>query len=278
MGANVDEAGPATPIEVLGLNDVPAAGDTFQVVADETEARRISSYRKDQAREDTLRRQKHTSLDQLFRNLDEDEIKELPVILKADVQGSVEGLVFALNKIESEKVNLRIVLQGVGNITENDVLLAAASHAIIIGFNVKTEPKALSTADQEGIEVRSYSVIYEVVKDIESAMLGLVAPTYEEQVLGKATVKQVFSVSRLGKVAGCQVDSGIVKRDAQVRLFRGEELLHTGVLQTLKRFKDDVNEVKAGYECGIGVRDYDNIEEGDTLEFFTMAEVQATEL
>lgn len=278
MGGNIAEAGPSTPVEVLGLNEVPSAGDNFLVTTDEAEARKISGFRKDKAREDSLHRHKHASLDQLFSNLKQEEHKELCVIIKADVQGSSEGLVFALNKIPSEKVHLRIIHQGVGNITENDVLLAAASDSIIIGFNVKPEPKAQNLAEQEGIEIRNYSIIYEVVKQIEAAMLGLVAPTLEERELGRAVVRQVFSVAKLGKVAGCVVENGMVKRDAHVRVMRGGNQIFEGKLQTLKRFKDDVNEVKNGYECGIGIHGFSDVQEGDTFNFYTFAEVQATEL
>ncbi len=277
LGQRVEEAPPSTPVEILGINEVPDAGDSFQLIADDATARKISTFRKQKAREDLLRRQKHASLDQLFSN-QQGDIKELLIIIKADVQGSVEGLAFALNKIESEKVSLRIVLQGVGNITENDVLLATAADAIIIGFNVKAEPKAQELADQEGIDLRTYDVIYEVVKEIENAMLGLVAPTLEERETGKAVVKQVFSVAKLGKVAGCQVESGLVKRDSKVRVMRAGEELFTGRLQTLKRFKDDVNEVKSGFECGIGIQGFSDLEEGDMLVFYTFEEVQATKL
>jgi translation initiation factor IF-2 len=233
LGNNVEEAPPAMPVEILGINDVPSAGDLFQVVEDEANARKISAFRKEKAREDTLRRHQHTSLDQLFSSLSKAEVKDLCIIIKADVHGSIEGLVYALNKIESEKVNLRIVLQGVGTITENDVLLAVASDAIIIGFNTKTERKAEQLAEHEGIDIRHYSVIYEVVNQIESAMLGLVAPTMEEREIGKAIVKQVFSVAKLGKVAGCSVESGMVKREALVRVVRNSEDVFKGHLQTL---------------------------------------------
>jgi len=278
MGKTVSSGGPSTPVEVLGLQEVPSAGDSFQVVSDEANARKVASFRKEKAREDNLHRQKHTSLDQLFSSLKQSEIKELSVIIKADVHGSVEGLVYALNKIESEKVKLRIVHQGVGNITENDVLLAVASDSIIIGFNVKNEPKAQSLAEHEGIDVRSYTVIYEVVKQMEAAMLGLVAPTLEERETGKGYVKQVFSVAKLGKVAGCYIESGFIKKNSHVRVRRGGNEIFTGQLETLKRFRDDVNEVKAGYECGIGIQGFSDIQEQDALEIFTFAEVHATEL
>lgn len=278
LGNKIQVAPPSTPVEILGISEVPAAGDTFQLIDDDSTARKISTFRKQKAREDLLRRQKHASLDQLFSNLKQGDAKELLIIIKADVQGSVEGLAFALHKIKSEKVSLRIVLQGVGNITQTDVLLATAADAIIIGFNVKTEPKALELAEREGIDLRYYDVIYEMVKEIESAMLGLVAPTLEERETGKALVKQVFSVAKQGKIAGCQVESGVVKRDSKVRVLRDGEELFSGRLQTLKRFRDDVNEVKSGFECGIGIQGFSDLEENDMLVFFRLEEVQATKL
>ena len=278
LGHNVEVASPATPVEVLGIQEVPSAGDIFRVVDDEATARQISSFRKEKVKEDQFRRQKHTSLDQLFSNLKQDEIKELCLIIKADVQGSVEGLVFALNKLESEKVNLRVVHQGVGSITENDVLLAAASDSIIIGLNVKGERKAMDLAEQEQIDVHFYSVIYEVVKEIEAAMVGLIAPEYREREIGKAVVKQVFQVAKLGAVAGCYVEQGVVKRDAGVRVMRGQDEIFKGDLQTLKRFRDDVNEVKSGFECGIGIRDFSDFKEQDLLVFFDMEKIIPTKL
>ncbi len=278
LGEPVTSAHPSQPVEILGIHDVPSAGDSFQIISDESDARKISSFRKEKAREDSLHRQKHTSLDQLFNSLKPSETKELAVIIKADVQGSVEGLVFALHKIQSDKVNVRIVHQGVGNITENDVLLAVASDAIIIGFNIKGEPKASALAEREGIDLRLYTVIYEVVKEIEAAMLGLVAPTIQEREVGRATVKQIFSVAKLGKVAGCMVENGLVKRDSQVRVFRDGKEIFAGNLETLKRFKDDVSEVKSGYECGVGIRGFPDIQENDVLHFFTFDEIQPTKL
>ena len=276
VGLPVTSAGPSIPVEILGIQEVPHAGDSFQVLKDEFTARKISSFRKEKAREDHLRHQ-HTSLDQLLSNMNNADIKDLSVIIKADVHGSAEGLVYALGKIESAKVNLRIVHQGVGNITKNDVLLAVTADAIIIGFSTKIEPGARELADAEGIDVQFFSIIYEVVDKISAAMLGLVAPTLEEREIGKASVRQVFAVAK-GKIAGCMVDSGSVKRDALVRVFRKGNELHQGKLQTLKRFKDDVNEVKTGFECGIGIHDFSDIEENDELRFFVMEEVQATKL
>jgi len=278
FGQNLETAPPSTPVEILGIQEVPSAGDSFMVVNDEATARQISGFRKEKAREDQFRHQKHTSLDQLFSTLGKDEVKELHLIIKGDVQGSLEGLSFALGQLVSEKVQLRFVHQGVGNITENDILLAVAADAIVIGFNVKTERKAQDLADLEKIEVRNYSVIYEVVNDIKSAMLGLMAPELEEREIGKAYVKQVFSVNKLGKVAGCQVESGVVRRDANVRVFRGGNQLHDGPLQTLKRFRDDVNEVKSGYECGIGIKGFSDLQEQDQLVFYAMEEIKPTSL
>ena len=278
FGQKIETAPPSTPVEILGIQEVPHAGDIFMVVQDEPTARQISSFRKDKAREDQFRHQKHTTLDQLFSSMGKDEVQELRLILKADVQGSVEGLAFALNKLESEKVQLRFVHQGVGNVTENDVLLAVAADAIVIAFNVKTEPKAADLADSEKIEIRNYSIIYEVVNQVESAMLGLLAPELKEREIGKAYVKQVFSVNKLGKVAGCHVDSGIVRRDAHVRVFREGQELFDGRIQTLKRFRDDVNEVKTGYECGIGIKGFSDLQEQDQLVFYAMDEIRPTSL
>lgn len=278
MGKTIQVAGPATPVEILGCQEVPVAGDPFQVVEDEATARQISTFRKEKAREEQFRHQKHTNLDQLFSAMKQDEVRELPLIIKADVQGSVEGMVFALNKIKSEKVQLRFVHQGVGNITENDVNLAMAADAIIIGFNVKTEGKAESLAEAEGIDVRNHSIIYEVVQEIERAMLGLMEPEYEEHELGKAYVKQIFEVAKLGQVAGCYVDSGKVKKDCIVKVIRGGEEIHTGKVATLKRFRDDASEVKAGTECGIGVSGFSSFREQDFLHFYELVAVKATKL
>lgn len=278
VGDTVEKAPPSTPVEILGLNEVPAAGDSFQVVDDEAKARQISTFRKEKQREDQFRRQKHTSLDQLFSKLNKNEIQELPIIIKADVQGSVEGILFALDKLESKKVQLRVVHQGVGNITENDVLLAAASDSIVIGFNVKTERGANDVAEQEQIDVRHYNVIYDVAAEIEAAMLGLLAPEQKEKEIGKAYVKAVFPASKQGRVAGCYIESGVVRRGCIVRVMRGEEEVHKGEVTTLKRFKDDVNEVKSGLECGIGLSEFQEFKEQDLLYFIEMESIKPTKL
>lgn len=277
-GKAVKTVGPATPVEVLGLQEVPQAGDPFQVVADEATARQISSFRKEKQREELLRQRKHMSLDQLFNKMTHGEVKELPLIVKADVSGSVEGIAHALEQIVSDKVHLRVLHQGVGNITENDVLLAMASDAIIIGFHVKVEPKAADLAEREQIDVRLYDVIYEISKEIEEAMIGLLAAEYHEKVIGHAVVRQVFQVPRMGLVAGSFVDDGVVKRDSKVRVMRAGEQIHEGEIINLKRFKDDVAEVKNGYECGIKVSQFDTVQEGDEFVVYVLEAVQPTKL
>jgi len=278
MGEPIDHAGPSTPVEILGIQSVPQAGDPFQVVADESKARQISSFRKERQREDELRMQKHMSLDQLFSKMNEGEIKELPLIVKAEAQGSIEGICHALEQIESKKVALRVISRGVGNVTETDVHLAMASDAVIIGFHTKVEPGADDLAKREDIEIRLYDVIYNIITEIQHSMLGLLEPEYEEQHLGRLTVRQVFKIPKIGKVAGCVVDSGVVKRDAKVRLLRGGEEVARGTVSTLKRFKDDVAEVKAGYECGVGITGFTDYQDEDVMEVFAMEEVQPSEL
>lgn len=278
MGQAVEAAGPSTPVEILGLHSLPQAGDLFQVVDDETTARQISSFRMERQREEKLRRQKHISLDQLFSKMNQEDVKELALIIKGDVQGSVEGISQALRQIDSKKVQLRVVLEGVGNVTENDVLLAMASDAIIIGFKVKEERSARELADQENIDIRFYSVIYDIIRDIEEAMLGVLGLEYEERNLGRLVVRQVFQVPRQGKVAGCLVEQGVAKRSAKARIIRNGELLHTGDISSLKRFRDDVNEVRTGLECGMNVTGFHDFAEGDVIEVFAMEAVRPTSL
>ena len=277
-GQKVEEAGPSTPVEILGSQDVPQAGDSFMVVASEIKAREISTFRKERAREEQLKRQKNASLDQLFSSLQKDEVAELSLIIKGDVQGSVEGLIHALEGIKSEKVQLRIIHSAVGGITENDVLLATASSAIIIGFRVRAEKPAHALAEREQVEIRYYSVIYEAIQDVEAAMLGLVAPEYKEAPLGKVTVRQVFQIPKIGKIAGSYVEDGKVTKDAKARVIRKGDVIFDGDIDTLKRFKDDVNEVKLGYECGIGLLGFEDFEENDQLEVYKMESVKPTKL
>lgn len=277
-GENLELAGPSTPIEILGLQDVPSAGDPFQIVEDEQTARQIAGFRKEKAREEKLRSKKVTAMDQLFSKMKQGEVQELPLIIKADKQGSVEGIAYALNQIESEKVKLRIIHQGVGAVTENDVLLALASDALVIAFTVKTEPRAVEVADMEGVDIRSYSIIYEIVDDVEKAMLGKLSATFEEEETGTINVRAVFQIPKQGKIAGSYVETGYITRDGLVEVLRGGEAIHKGPLSSLKRFKDDVKEVRAGLECGIGVKDFDDIREGDLMKAYKLVEVQPTEL
>jgi translation initiation factor IF-2 len=274
LGRAIQKAGPSTPVEILGLQEVPMAGDTFQVVADEATARQISSFRSQKQREEALRRRKHMSLDQLFSKMSKGEVKELALIIKSDVQGSLEGIVHALAQIQSEKVTLRILHQGVGNINENDVLLAMASDAIIIGFHVKAERKAQDLAERESIDIRFHSIIYEIVSEIEQGMLGLLEPVYEQVDIGKVQIRQIFSIPKQGKVAGCYVESGLVKKGSKARLLRGGEKVHEGEISGLRRFKDSVNEVKAGYECGLSLAGFEDYQEGDLLEIYELKELK----
>ncbi|PIE91424.1 MAG: translation initiation factor IF-2 [Acidobacteria bacterium] len=277
-GKRIEEAGPSTPVEILGCQDVPQAGDSFMVVASEVKAREISSFRKERARDEHLKRQKNASLEQLFSSVQKDEVAELSVIIKGDVQGSVEGLAHALEGIKSEKVNLRIIHQAVGSITENDVLLAVASNAVIIGFRIRAERPAHTLAEREQIEIRYYSIIYEAIQDIEAAMLGLVPPEYKEVNIGRATVRQVFQIPKIGNIAGSHIDDGKVTKDSKARVIRSGKTIFDGEVDTLKRFKDDVNEVKAGYECGIGMLGFSDFIEGDVLEIYKMESVKPTKL
>lgn len=274
LGRSIQKAGPSTPVEILGLQEVPMAGDTFQVVADEATARQISSFRSQKQREEALRRRKHMSLDQLFSKMSKGEVKELALIIKSDVQGSLEGIVHALTQIQSEKVTLRILHQGVGNINENDVLLAMASDAIIIGFHVKAERKAQDLAERESIDIRFHSIIYEIVSEIEQGMLGLLEPVYEQVDIGKVQIRQIFSIPKQGKVAGCYVESGLIKKGSKARLLRGGEKVHEGEISGLRRFKDSVNEVKAGYECGLSLAGFEDYQEGDLLEIYELKELK----
>ncbi|MCI4662702.1 MAG: translation initiation factor IF-2 [Neomegalonema sp.] len=274
QGNRVDEAGPSVPVEVLGLNGTPEAGDTLNVVADEAKAREISEYRQRKAKDSAVAGTK-TSLDQLLAQAKQDaDVKELPIVLKGDVQGSVEAIVQAMEKIGNEEVRVRILHSGVGAITESDVTLAEASGAPIIGFNVRANAPARDAAQQRGIEIRYYSIIYDLVDDIKSAASGLLTPEVREQFIGYASIKQVFKVSGVGKVAGCVVTEGVARRSAGVRLLRDDVVIHEGTLKTLKRFKDEVKEVPAGQECGMAFENYDDIREDDVIEIFEREEIE----
>ncbi|HQR47062.1 MAG TPA: translation initiation factor IF-2, partial [Thermoanaerobaculia bacterium] len=272
-GQRVEAAGPAVPVEVMGFDDIPNAGDTIQVVEDETKARQVSGFRREKEREEALAKSSRMSLDSLFARMKQGETKELPIILKADVGGSEEVLVQTLGKISTEKVKVSILHSGVGAISVNDVLLASASEAIIIGFNVKPEKKAQELADKEGIDIRLYSVIYNLTDEIKKAMTGLLEAVKKEVVRGHAEVRETFRVPKIGTVAGCMVVDGVIPRSASVRLVRDNRVIYEGKIGSLRRFKDDASEVKQGFECGIGIAGYQDVKVGDVLEAFVVEEL-----
>jgi translation initiation factor IF-2 len=277
QGERIEEAGPSIPVEVLGLQGTPEAGDTLNVVEDEAKAREIADYRQRKAREAQAARGTRTTLDQLLAQAKAGgDAKELPIVIKADVQGSAEAIVQALDKIGNEEVRVRVLHSGVGAITESDVTLADASGAPIIGFNVRANAPARESANQKGVEIRYYSIIYDLVDDVKQAASGLLSPEVKETFIGYARIKQVFKVSHVGKVAGCEVTEGIARRSAGVRLLRDNVVVHEGKLKTLKRFKDEVKEVSAGQECGMAFENYDDIRENDVIEIFEREEVERT--
>src|SRR5438094_1426109 len=255
-GAQLEEAPPSTPVEILGMEGLPQAGDQFVVVADRDKARGISGYREQKAREATLAKSSRVSLEGLAEQLKTAGTKELNIILKGDVHGSIEVLGDLLSKMSNDKVRLKVLRSGVGAITESDVLLASASNAIIIGFNVRPERKAQELAEQEQVDIRLHSIIYELQDEIKKAMLGLLEPTIKETYLGRAEVRDTFRVPKVGTIAGCAVIDGVIKRDSDVRLLRDNVMVYKGRVGSLRRFKDDVSEVRNGMECGIGIAGY----------------------
>jgi translation initiation factor IF-2 len=272
-GKRLESAGPSTPVGVLGFSDVPRAGETFFCVETEREAREIAVRRSQLLREQEHRYQRHTTLENLFDQSKEGETAELRTIIKADVEGSVEAIADSLEKIGTREVQMRVIHRAVGDVSESDVLLAAASDAIILGFHVEIDPKARDLVKREGVDVRMYDVIYEAIADVKAAMEGLLKPDIERRVLGTAEVRQVFRVPKLGAIAGSMVLSGAIKRNSGVAVKRSGEVLHESRVTSLKRFKDDVSEVKTGFECGIGVEGFSNMQEGDILEAFENVEV-----
>ncbi len=274
-GHQLESATPSTPVEILGLEGLPQAGDQFIVVADRDKARSISEYREQRARESALAQSSRVSLEGLADQIKTASLKELAVILKGDMQGSVEVLKDMLSKIATDKVRLKLIHGGVGAITETDVLLASASNAIIIGFNVRPERKAQELADQEKVDIRLHSIIYELQDEIKRAMSGLLEPTYKETYLGRAEVRNVFKVPKVGTIAGCFVQDGLVRRDAEVRLMRNGAPIFKGKVGSLKRFKDDASEVRNGNECGISIANYGDIKVGDVIEFFSTETIAA---
>jgi translation initiation factor IF-2 len=268
QGRKVDAAPPSFPVEILGLQGVPQAGDSFVAVTDEAKARQVAEYRQSKQRETELVKSSKVSLEELYDQIKTGDVRELRVVLKADVQGSVEALTEALSRLSSDEVKFRVIHGSVGGITESDILLAAASNAIVIGFNVRPESKGAALAAKEGVDVRLYTIIYEAVADVRAAMEGLLEPTYREQILGRVEVRQIFNISGAGAVAGCYVAEGKVQRGSLVRLLRDQVVVHEGKLGSLKRFKDDVREVSAGYECGLAIEGFQDVKQGDVVEAY----------
>ncbi|MCI5165560.1 MAG: translation initiation factor IF-2, partial [Candidatus Electrothrix sp. GM3_4] len=275
-GELVDEAGPSLPVEVQGLSGVPQAGDEFLVVTDEKMAKSLSDVRQLKVRESELASVSKVSLDNLFEKMAEQEMKELRVILRSDVQGTLQAFGQAAAKLSTDVIRVRVLHEGTGAVTENDIHLASASDAIIIGFNVRPAVKVKELAEQEQVDIRTYDVIYHALEDIEKAMVGMLDPEYVERVIGTAEVRDTFSVPKIGTIAGCFIIDGKIERNAGIRVLRDSVVIFTGVIDSLRRFKDDVKEVATGYECGIGVENYNDIKIGDTLEAFLMDEVEAT--
>jgi translation initiation factor IF-2 len=276
QGARLTKAGPSTPVELQGLSGVPEPGDQFLVVTDLMKAQSIVAYRQLRLREKAMAASSKIKLEDLSRAIADGQLQELPLVIKADVQGSVEAVSDQLMKIPQQKIKLRIIRSGAGAISEGDVLLAAASDAVVIGFNVRPERKAQEAADRDKVELRLYTVIYDAVEDIKKALEGLLAPTIKEVRLGAAEVREAFKISKVGTIAGSFVTDGRVNRNAQVRLLRDNVVIHTGKVASLKRFKEDASEVKSGSECGIGITGYNDIKPGDVIEFFTTEKVKET--
>ena len=272
-GQQIKEAKPSTPVEVLGISDVPQAGDSFVVVTDEQTARQVAEIQQEKQRERELSKTSRVTLDDLYRRIQEGAVKELNLIIKADVQGSAEAVRSSLEKLSTEEVRVNVIHQAVGAISESDVLLASASNAVIIGFNVRPEPNARKAAERDGVDIRTYRVIYNLLDDVKAAMEGLLEPEFKEEIVGRAEVRHTFKVPG-GVVAGCYVLDGKITRAAQVRVLRDNVIVHEGKIASLRRFKDDVREVTHGYECGIGVERFNDIKEGDVLEAFQMVKVE----
>jgi translation initiation factor IF-2 len=277
-GKKIKTAGPSIPVEILGLSEVPAAGDRFHQVKDEKTARDIAGKRKQKVREEYLQSTHKVSLEDLYNQIKEGKVKELNIIVKADVQGSIEALKQSLQKLSNEEVKVRVLHGAVGAITETDVTLASASNAIIIGFNVRPDSNAQAEAEKESVDIKTYRVIYNAIEDIKAAMVGMLEPDYKEVVLGKAEIRQTYKISNVGTIAGCYVQEGKIVRNSQVRIIRDGIVIFESELASLKRFKDDVKEVAEGYECGLSIDKFNDIKDGDIVEAYTMEEIKKKEL
>ena len=275
-GKTIKSAGPSIPVEIQGLTEVPQAGDEFMVMSDERRAREIATYRAGKFRNTKLAKQQAAKLENMFTDMTAGEIKLVPIIIKADVQGSQEALAQSLLKLSTEEVKVQLVYTAVGGISESDVNLAIASKAVIIGFNTRADAGARKLAENNGVDIRYYNIIYDAVDELKAAMSGMLTPEKKEEVIGTAEIRQVFKVSKIGSIAGCMVTAGLVRRAARLRLLRNNMVVFTGELESLKRFKDDAREVKEGFECGLNIKNYNDIQEGDVLEFFEIREVART--
>ncbi len=276
VGNEIEHAGPSIPVEILGLSGVPSAGDEATVVRDERKAREVANYRQGKFRDVKLARQQKSKLENMFSNMTAGDVAELNVVLKADVQGSVEAIAESLKKLSTDEVKVNIVGSGVGGITETDAVLAAASNAIVVGFNVRADASARRTIEDENIDLRYYSIIYQLIDEVKQAMSGMLAPEFKQEIIGLAQVRDVFKSPKLGAIAGCMVTEGLIKRNNPIRVLRDNVVIYEGELESLRRFKDDVAEVKNGYECGIGVKNYNDVRVGDQIEGFEIVEIKRT--
>ena len=277
-GKNIKSAGPSIPVEVLGLSEVPEAGDRFNQVKDEKTARNMAETRKEKLKEQTLLANHRVSLEDLYNQIKEGKVKELAIIVKADVQGSVEAIKQSLEKLSTDDIKVRVIHGGVGAITETDITLANASNAIVIGFNVRPDNNAAFQADRDGVDVKTYRIIYDAIDDVKSAMIGMLEPEYREVVLGSAEIRSIYKISNIGTIAGCYVLNGKLQRNAEARVIRDGIVIFESRLSSLKRFKDDAKEVNAGYECGLTIDKFNNIKEGDIVECFMMEAIKRKEL
>jgi len=275
-GNDIKEAGPSIPVEILGLSDVPSAGEEVIVLNDERKAREIANFRAGKFRDTKLAKQQAAKLENMFDQMAEGEVQTLNLIIKSDVQGSYEALATSLQKLSTAEVKVHIIHTGVGAISESDVNLSAASGAVLIGFNVRADAGSRKLIDSLGVDVRYYNIIYEAVDEVKAALGGMLKPEQKESMIGTVEIREVFRISKVGSIAGCYVQDGMIKRNSRVRVLRANVIIHTGELDSLKRFKDDVKEVKNNFECGLSLKNYNDIEVGDILEVYEMVEVART--
>jgi len=275
-GNDIKEAGPSIPVEILGLSDVPNSGEEVIVLNDERKAREIALFRQGKFRDVKLARKQAANLENIFENMGEGEVQTLALIIKSDVQGSYEALATSLQKLSTDEVKVNIIHTGVGAVSESDVNLSLASKAVLIGFNVRADAGARKLIESSGVDVRYYNIIYEAVDEIKAALGGMLAPEKKETAIGLVEIREVYRISKVGAVAGCYVQDGVIKRNSKIRVLRGDVIIYTGELDSLKRFKDDVKEVKSNFECGLSLKNYNDIEVGDLLEVYEVVEVART--